>query len=57
MVAEIDVKDPDGYTEDFQPKAQANIKEAGRYHAVGRLGAGQGDTPNARKLTYLLSFC
>jgi hypothetical protein len=29
VVAEIDVKDQDGYTKDFLPKAQANIKEFG----------------------------
>ena len=28
VVAEIDVKDQDGYTKDFLPKAQANIKKA-----------------------------
>ena len=30
VLAEIDVKDQDGYTKDFLPKAQANIKESGR---------------------------
>ncbi len=30
VVAEIDVKDQDGYTKDFLPKAQANIKRSGR---------------------------
>ena len=29
VVAEIDVKDQDGYAKDFLPKAQANIKEHG----------------------------
>ncbi len=29
VFAEIDVKDQDGYTKDFLPKAQANIKESG----------------------------
>jgi hypothetical protein len=27
--AEIDVKDQDGYTKDFLPKAQASIKQSG----------------------------
>jgi uncharacterized protein (DUF1330 family) len=36
LFAEVDVKDQDGYTKDFLPKAQANIKEAGgRYIAGG----------------------
>jgi uncharacterized protein (DUF1330 family) len=45
-VAEIDVKDQDGYTKDFLPKAQANIKESsGKYlgggfnKAIGLTGA------------------
>jgi uncharacterized protein (DUF1330 family) len=34
--AEIDVKDQDGYTKDFLPKAQAGIKESGgKYFAGG----------------------
>jgi uncharacterized protein (DUF1330 family) len=33
--AEIDVKDPDGYTKDFLPKAQANIKESGGNYLAG----------------------
>ena len=28
VLAEIDVKDQDGYTKEFLPKAQANIKES-----------------------------
>jgi uncharacterized protein (DUF1330 family) len=46
VVAEIDVKDPDGYTKDFLPKAQANIKEfggkfigGGLDKAIGFIGA------------------
>jgi uncharacterized protein (DUF1330 family) len=33
--AEIDVKDQDGYTKDFLPKAQAGIKEAGGKYLAG----------------------
>ena len=33
--AEIDVKDQDGYTKDFLPKAQANIKEFGGKYLAG----------------------
>jgi uncharacterized protein (DUF1330 family) len=33
--AEIDVKNQDGYTKDFLPKAQANIKEAGGKYLAG----------------------
>jgi uncharacterized protein (DUF1330 family) len=32
---EIDVKDQDGYTKDFLPKAQANIKELGGKYLGG----------------------
>ena len=46
VIAEIDVKDQDGYTKDFVPKAQANIKEfGGKYigggmnKAIGFIGA------------------
>jgi uncharacterized protein (DUF1330 family) len=46
VIAEIDVKDQDGYTKDFLPKAQANIKEfGGKYigggmnKAIGFMGA------------------
>ena len=35
VVAEIDVKDQDGYTKDFLPKAQANIKESGGNYLAG----------------------
>jgi uncharacterized protein (DUF1330 family) len=34
-VAEIDVKDQDGYAKDFLPKAQANIKENGGKYLGG----------------------
>lgn len=37
VVAEIDVKDPDGYAKDFLPKAQANIKEHGGKYLAGGL--------------------
>jgi len=36
-VAEIDVKDQDGYTKDFLPKAQANIRENGGKYLAGGL--------------------
>lgn len=46
VVVEVDVKDQDGYTTDFLPKAQANIKEfggkfigGGMNKAVGYAGA------------------
>jgi len=35
VLAEIDVKDQDGYTKDFLPKAQANIKEFGGSYIAG----------------------
>lgn len=35
VLAEIDVKDKDGYTKDFLPKAQANIKEFGGKYIAG----------------------
>jgi uncharacterized protein (DUF1330 family) len=35
VVAEIDVKDQDGYTKEFLPKAQANIKEFGGKYLGG----------------------
>jgi uncharacterized protein (DUF1330 family) len=35
VVAEIDVKDQDGYAKDFLPKAQANIKESGGKNLAG----------------------
>jgi uncharacterized protein (DUF1330 family) len=33
--AEIDVKDQDGYSKDFLPKAQASIKESGGKYLAG----------------------
>ena len=35
VLVEIDVKDQDGYTKDFLPKAQANIKESGGKYLAG----------------------
>jgi uncharacterized protein (DUF1330 family) len=35
VLAEITVKDQDGYTKDFLPKAQANIKEFGGKYIAG----------------------
>jgi len=35
VVAEIDVKDQDGYTKEFLPKAQANIEETGGKYLGG----------------------
>ncbi|WP_298257705.1 DUF1330 domain-containing protein [Bradyrhizobium sp.] len=35
VIAEIDVKDQDGYMKDFVPKAQANIKEFGGKYIAG----------------------
>ena len=35
VLAEIDVKDQDGYTKDFLPKAQANIRESGGKYLAG----------------------
>ena len=34
-VAEVDVKDQDGYTKDYLPKVQANIKEFGGKYLAG----------------------
>jgi uncharacterized protein (DUF1330 family) len=42
VVAEIDVKDQDGYTKDFLPKAQANIKEFGGKYIGGGLNKAVG---------------
>lgn len=36
-IAEINVKDQDGYAKDFLPKAQANIKENGGKYLAGGL--------------------
>ena len=35
IFAEIDVKDQDGYTKDYLPKSQANIKEFGGKYLAG----------------------
>ena len=35
VVAEIDVKDQDGYAKEFLPKAQANIRESGGKYLGG----------------------
>ncbi len=35
IFVEIDVKDQDGYSKDFLPKAQANIKEMGGKYLAG----------------------
>jgi uncharacterized protein (DUF1330 family) len=42
VIAEIDVKDQDGYTKDFLPKAQANIKEFGGKYIAGGLNKAVG---------------
>ena len=45
LITEIDVTDPDGYSKEFAPKAQAIIKAAGgRFIAIGGL-AGVGAKP------------
>ena len=44
VVAEIDVKDQDGYTKDFLPKAQANVKEFGGKYIAGGLNKAVGFT-------------
>jgi uncharacterized protein (DUF1330 family) len=35
VLAEIDIKDQDGYNKDYLPKAQANIKESGGKYIAG----------------------
>jgi uncharacterized protein (DUF1330 family) len=35
VLAEVDVKDEEGYTKDFLPKAQANVKEFGGKYLGG----------------------
>src|SRR5260370_26192930 len=45
LITEIDVTDPDGYSKEFAPKAQAIIKAAGgRFIAIGGLAGGGGKT-------------
>ena len=54
---EIDVKDQDGYTKDFLPKAQANIKEGGGKYIAGGFNKAismSGSPPPARVV--LLQF-
>ena len=54
---EIDVKDQDGYTKDFLPKAQANIKEYGGKYLAGGFNKAislSGSPPPARVV--LLQF-
>jgi uncharacterized protein (DUF1330 family) len=51
VVAEIDVKDQDGYKNDFLPKAQANIKEHGGVYLAGgynKTATGSGAPPPNR---------
>jgi uncharacterized protein (DUF1330 family) len=51
VVAEIDVKDQDGYKNDFLPKAQANIKEHGGVYLAGgynKTATGSGTPPPNR---------
>jgi uncharacterized protein (DUF1330 family) len=57
VVAEIDVKDQDGYKTDFLPKAQANIKEQGGKYLAGGYNkslVGSGNPPPNRVV--LLQF-
>ena len=57
VVAEIDVKDQDGYAKDFLPKAQANIKEGGGKYIAGGFNKAismSGSPPPARVV--LLQF-
>jgi uncharacterized protein (DUF1330 family) len=42
VVVEVDVKDQDGYTKDFLPKAQANIKEFGGKFIAGGMNKAVG---------------
>jgi uncharacterized protein (DUF1330 family) len=55
VLAEIDVKDPEGYKNVFLPKAQSNIKEhGGKYIAGGKALAQNGNPPAGRVV--LLQF-
>ncbi len=57
MIAEIDVKDHDGYMKDFLPKAQANIKEhGGKYLAVGKPITGTTASPPPPGRVVILQF-
>jgi uncharacterized protein (DUF1330 family) len=55
VITEIDVKDQDGYTKDFLPKAQANIKEfGGKYLAGGfNKAIGLSGAPPASRIVLL----
>lgn len=53
VIAEIDVKDQDGYTKDFQPKALANIKEFGGKYIGGGKAIGFIGAPPANRLVLL----
>jgi uncharacterized protein (DUF1330 family) len=55
VVAEIDVKDQDGYTKDFLPKAQANIKEFGGKYIGGGMNKAIGfvGTPPPNRVVLL----
>lgn len=57
VFVEIDVKDQDGYTKDFLPKAQANIREYGGKYLAGGFNKAislSGSPPPARVV--LLQF-
>jgi uncharacterized protein (DUF1330 family) len=55
VIAEIDVKDQDGYTKDFLPKAQANIKEFGGKYIGGGMNKAIGfvGTPPPNRVVLL----
>jgi uncharacterized protein (DUF1330 family) len=55
VIAEIDVKDQDGYTKDFVPKAQANIKEFGGKYIAGGMNKAIGfvGAPPANRVVLL----
>jgi uncharacterized protein (DUF1330 family) len=55
VIAEIDVKDQDGYTKDFVPKAQANIKEFGGKYIAGGMNKAVGfvGAPPANRVVLL----
>jgi uncharacterized protein (DUF1330 family) len=52
---EINVKDQDGYTKDFLPKAQANIKESGGKYLAGGFNKaiGMSGVPPASRVVLL----
>jgi uncharacterized protein (DUF1330 family) len=53
VIAEIDIKDQDGYTKDFLPKAQANIKEFGGKYIGGGKAIGFAGAPPANRVVLL----